>query len=122
MPDLRGYGDSGKPAGGENHVNYSKRAMARDQVEVMEKLGFQRFSVVGHDRGARVAHRLALDYSDRVTRLVMIDICPTHYMYQETDRVMRIILDGVRDLTSIGASDSLSIAACMDARAALARV
>jgi hypothetical protein len=55
-PDLRGYGDSGKPADGENHSGYSKRAMAQDQVEVMEQLGFKRFAVVGHDRGGRVAH------------------------------------------------------------------
>ena len=86
MPDLRGYGDSGKPPAGENHVNYSKRAMALDQVEVMEALGFRQFAVVGHDRGARVAHRLTLDHPDRVTRLVMMDICPTHYMYRTTDR------------------------------------
>ena len=86
MPDLRGYGDSGKPPAGENHVNYSKRAMALDQVGVMEALGFRQFAVVGHDRGARVAHRLTLDHPDRVTRLVMMDICPTHYMYRTTDR------------------------------------
>jgi haloacetate dehalogenase len=88
MPDLRGYGDSGTPPAGDNHINYSKRAMALDQVEVMEKLGFQRFAVVSHDRGARVAHRMALDHADRVTKLVMIDICPTHYMYQATDQAM----------------------------------
>ena len=82
VPDLRGYGDSGKPSGGDNHVNYSKRAMALDQVEVMEKLGFERFAVVGHDRGARVAYRLALDHSDRLTKLVLMDICPTDYMYK----------------------------------------
>jgi len=87
IPDLRGYGDSGKPAGGGTHVNYSKRAMALDQVEVMEKLGFKKFAVVGHDRGARVAHRLTLDHSDRVTKLVLMDICPTHYMYKTADRV-----------------------------------
>ena len=86
MPDLRGYGDSGKPSGGDNHVNYSKRAMALDQVEVMEKLGFERFAVVGHDRGARVAYRLALDHSDRLTKLVLMDICPTDYMFKTADR------------------------------------
>ena len=73
IPDLRGYGDSGKPPDGDNHINYSKRAMALDQVEVMEKLGFKRFAVVSHDRGARVAHRLALDHPDRHTKLVLID-------------------------------------------------
>ncbi len=88
MPDLRGYGDSGKPPGGDNHINYSKRFMALDQVEVMEKLGFRQFALVGHDRGARVAHRLVLDHPDRVTKLVMMDICPTHYMYKTADREM----------------------------------
>jgi haloacetate dehalogenase len=86
IPDLRGCGDSGKPAGGDNHINYSKRAMALDQVEVMEKLGFSRFAMVSHDRGARVGHRLALDHPDRLTKLVMMDICPTHYMYKTTDQ------------------------------------
>jgi haloacetate dehalogenase len=86
IPDLRGYGDSGKPTGGDNHVNYSKRAMALDQVEVMEKLGFKQFAVVSHDRGARAAHRLALDHSDRLTKLVLMDICPTRYMYKTADR------------------------------------
>lgn len=86
IPDLRGYGDSGKPPAGDNHVNYSKRAMALDQIEVMDKLGFRQFAVVSHDRGARVAHRMALDHPDRLTKLVMMDICPTHYMYKTTDR------------------------------------
>lgn len=86
IPDLRGYGDSGKPPAGDNHVNYSKRAMALDQVEVMERLGFQQFAMVSHDRGARVGHRLALDHPDRLTKLVMLDICPTCYMYKTADR------------------------------------
>lgn len=76
--DLRGYGDSSKPADGENHLNYSKRAMAQDQVDVMASLGFQRFAVVGHDRGGRVAHRMALDHADRVTKLAILDIVPTY--------------------------------------------
>ena len=76
--DLRGYGDSSKPADGENHLNYSKRAMAQDQVEVMAGLGFQKFAVVGHDRGGRVAHRMALDHADRVTKLAILDIVPTY--------------------------------------------
>jgi len=76
--DLRGYGDSSKPADGENHLNYSKRAMAQDQVEVMASLGFQKFSLVGHDRGGRVAHRMALDHPDRVTKLAILDIVPTY--------------------------------------------
>jgi haloacetate dehalogenase len=86
LPDLRGYGDSSKPPDGDNHINYSKRAMAQDQVEVMDKLGFRRFAMVSHDRGARVGHRLALDHPDRLTKLVTIDICPTHYMYKTADR------------------------------------
>jgi haloacetate dehalogenase len=86
IPDLRGYGDSGKPSDGDNHFNYSKRAMALDQVEVMEKLGFRQFAMVGHDRGARVGHRLALDHPDRLTKLVLMDICPTQYMYKTADR------------------------------------
>jgi haloacetate dehalogenase len=81
VTDLRGYGDSSKPADGERHANYSKRAMALDQVEVMRSLGFERFAVIGHDRGGRVGHRLALDHPDRVTRLAVLDIVPTYYLY-----------------------------------------
>ena len=80
-PDLRGYGDSSKPADGENHINYSKRSMAQDNVEVMRHFGFERFAVVGHDRGGRVAHRLALDHPEAVTRMSVLDIVPTHYLY-----------------------------------------
>jgi haloacetate dehalogenase len=76
--DLRGYGDSSKPAAGENHSNYSKRNMALDQVEVMSHFGFEKFAVVGHDRGGRVGHRMALDYPDRITRLAVLDIVPTY--------------------------------------------
>jgi haloacetate dehalogenase len=79
MTDLRGYGDSSKPPDGENHANYSKRAMALDQVEVMHALGFDRFAVVGHDRGARVAWRLTIEHSERITRAVVIDIVPLPY-------------------------------------------
>ena len=79
--DLRGYGDSSKPSDGENHLNYSKRAMAQDQVDVMASLGFQKFAVVGHDRGGRVAHRMALDHADRVTKLVILDIVPTYKVF-----------------------------------------
>lgn len=84
--DLRGYGDSGKPEGGEGHGNYSKRAMAADQVAVMRSLGHRRFRLVGHDRGARVSHRLALDHPDAVEKLVLIDIAPTATMYARTDK------------------------------------
>lgn len=76
-PDLRGYGGSGKPASSANHETYSKRAMARDQVEVMKALGFEQFHVAGHDRGARVAYRLALDSPASVWRLAVLDIVPT---------------------------------------------
>jgi haloacetate dehalogenase len=79
--DLRGYGDSSKPPDGENHANYSKRAMALDQVEVMRHFGFDRFPVVGHDRGGRVAHRMALDHADKVTKAAVLDIIPTYYLY-----------------------------------------
>ena len=81
VTDLRGYGDSSKPPDGENHANYSKRAMALDQVEVMRQLGFEKFAVFGHDRGGRVAHRMALDHPDRVTQLAVLDIVPTYYLY-----------------------------------------
>jgi len=86
VADLRGYGDSSKPEGGPNHVNYSKRAMALDQVEVMKHFGFDRFAVVGHDRGARVTHRLALDHRNAVTRAAVLDIVPTHYFYTHVTR------------------------------------
>lgn len=85
-PDLRGYGDSAKPAGGPDHGNYSKRAMAQDQVEVMSALGHTRFAVAGHDRGGRVAHRMALDHPGCVERLVVLDISPTRIMYSQTDK------------------------------------
>ena len=80
-PDLRGYGDSSKPPDGDNHANYSKRAMALDQIEVMKNFGYTSFPVVGHDRGGRVAHRMALDHPDKVTRVAVLDIVPTHYLY-----------------------------------------
>ena len=80
-PDLRGYGDSGKPASDESHEPYSKRVMARDQLELMKELGFDRFALVGHDRGARVARRLALDHPDAVSRLAVLDIVPTETIY-----------------------------------------
>lgn len=86
MTDLRGYGDSGKPPGGEDHSGYSKRAMAQDQVEVMQHLGFQKFAVVGHDRGGRVAHRMALDYPDRLSKLAILDIVPTYTLYQNINK------------------------------------
>jgi len=84
--DLRGYGDSSKPPGGGDHAAYSKRTMAADQVAVMRHFGFERFAVVGHDRGGRVAHRLALDHPERVTRAAVLDIVPTRYLYTHVTR------------------------------------
>src|SRR6478672_8589886 len=72
--DLRGYGDSSKPASSQDHAPYAMRALARDQVRLMEKLGFTHFSLAGHDRGARCAYRLALDYPERVQKLAVLDI------------------------------------------------
>lgn len=85
LPDLRGYGDSLKPPGTADHANYSKRVMAQDAVAVMDALDRPRFFLCGHDRGARVAHRLALDHPQRVQRLALIDIAPTLDMYESTD-------------------------------------
>jgi haloacetate dehalogenase len=86
--DLRGYGDSSKPDKTADHESYSKRAMARDQVAVMERLGFARFAVAGHDRGARCAYRMALDMPERVQRLAILDVVPTVEMYRRTDMQM----------------------------------
>jgi haloacetate dehalogenase len=82
IPDLRGYGDSSKPPGGADHFGYSKRAMAQDMVDVMKHLGFQKFAVVGHDRGGRASHRMALDHPEVLTKLVILDIVPTYTLYQ----------------------------------------
>jgi haloacetate dehalogenase len=86
IPDLRGYGASSKPPSDKEHLTYSKRAMAQDMVEVMRALNFERFDVVGHDRGARVTYRLALDHPDRVQRLVTLDIIPTIEQFERVDR------------------------------------
>ena len=86
--DLRGYGDSGKLQGDPEHMNYSKRAMALDQIEVMEQLGFDSFLLVGHDRGARVSHRLTKDHPQRVQKLALLDIIPTHRMFQIVNKEM----------------------------------
>lgn len=82
--DLRGYGDSGKPQGESDHSNYSKRRMAADQVSLMRAHGFTQFVVVGHDRGGRVAARMALDHPQAVTKLVTLDVAPTLAMYEQT--------------------------------------
>ncbi len=84
MPDLRGYGDSDKPAGDSGHANYSKRVMAADLHALMQSFGFDRYLVCGHDRGGRVAHRLALDQPQAVRKLMVLDISPTRTMYEGT--------------------------------------
>jgi haloacetate dehalogenase len=83
--DLRGYGRSGCPASTQDHASYAKRSMARDMVIVMERLGFQRFCVAGHDRGGRVAYRLALDHPERIERLAVLDILPTEVVWERAD-------------------------------------
>ena len=83
--DLRGYGDSAVPASGPDHAAYAKRAMANDMVGLMDSLGHDSFMVAGHDRGGRVAHRMARDHADRVNRLAVLDIAPTAAMYGQTD-------------------------------------
>ena len=84
--DLRGYGDSGKPRGLPDHSNYSFRRMAQDQVDVMRHLGFERFMVAGHDRGARTAYRMALDHPGAVLKFCSIDILPTHHVWTNVNR------------------------------------
>jgi haloacetate dehalogenase len=88
LADLRGYGDSGKPAPDAAGLAYSKRAMARDQVGLMRALGFGQFQLAGHDRGARVAHRLALDHPGTLTRLAVLDIVPTRHVLRNVTRAM----------------------------------
>jgi haloacetate dehalogenase len=83
--DLRGYGDSSKPPTTDDHEPYSKRAMARDQIAVMQSLGFEQFLVAGHDRGGRCAYRMALDHPDRVLKLATLDIIPTGEAFRRAD-------------------------------------
>jgi haloacetate dehalogenase len=89
--DLRGYGASSKPEGGADHAGYSKRAMAQDQVELMERLGFEEFFVAGHDRGGRVGHRMALDHPRRVKRLAVLDIVPTRAMFAQVNQYLATV-------------------------------
>jgi haloacetate dehalogenase len=84
--DLRGYGDSEKPPGGEDHSGYSFRAMAQDQIEVMAALGYDQFFAAGHDRGGRVLHRMCLDHADKVTRAAILDIIPQHHLLNNVTR------------------------------------
>src|ERR1700693_6359828 len=86
LPDLRGYGDSSLPEPGPNHINYSFRVMAEDMIEVMESLGHQRFFLVGHDRGARLSHRLCLDHPDRVMKLCLLDMLPNYYVWSNANK------------------------------------
>ena len=88
LADLRGYGDSDKPADTPSHEPYSKRAMAADQLALMRSLDFDRFTVIGHDRGGRVAHRIALDVPERVRSIAVLDIVPTLHMFEHVDREM----------------------------------
>ena len=85
VSDLRGYGDSSKPATTEDHAPYSKRETANDQIRLMASFGFDDFMVAGHDRGGRVSHRMALDHPDKVKKLAVLDIAPTYAMYSTTD-------------------------------------
>jgi haloacetate dehalogenase len=85
-PDLRGYGDSSKPASAPDHASYAKRAMAGDMVEVMSKLGFERFAVAGHDRGGRVTHRMVLDHEPRIVKAAVLDIVPTRTLFAATNQ------------------------------------
>jgi haloacetate dehalogenase len=87
-PDLRGFGDSAKPQSDPEHLAYSKRVMAQDQVEVMQSLGFEQFAVIGHDRGARVAHRMALDHAEKITKLALLDIIPTRTAFANVNKDM----------------------------------
>ena len=85
-PDLRGYGDSSKPKGDSEHILYSKKTMAKDMIELMNYFGFDKFYVAGHDRGARVTHRMCLDYPRRVLKACVMDITPTYHMFKNTDQ------------------------------------
>ena len=108
-PDLRGFGDSGKPASDSEHLTYSKRVMAQDQLEVMQNLGFNEFAVVGHDRGARVAHRMALDHSANVTRLA------PYLTSSQPVRLSRMWIKIWRRRLSTGSSQS-SLTGCLKAQ------
>ena len=85
-PDLRGYGDSSKPKGDEKHLIYSKKSMAKDMITLMQKLGFDKFFVAGHDRGARVTHRMCLDYPNNILKACVMDITPTYHMFKNTNQ------------------------------------
>ena len=86
--DLRGYGDSDKPKSDKKHLTYSKKNMAFDQNELMQKLGYNKYYLVGHDRGARVAHRMAIDYQDKIKKLSLLDIVPTSHVFDNTNALL----------------------------------
>jgi haloacetate dehalogenase len=91
LADLRGYGDSSKPKGEPDHANYSKRVMAQDMIEVMSQLGYESFRVVGHDRGARVTHRMLLDHAQRIQQAAVLDVVPTYEMFTTTDKAFATV-------------------------------
>ena len=93
VPDLRGYGASDRPPSDPSHRAYSKRVMAADQAGLMQQLGHTTYAVVGHDRGARVAHRLVLDHPDAVTRVALLDIAPTRHVFGDVDKVLALTYD-----------------------------
>jgi haloacetate dehalogenase len=93
VPDLRGYGDSDRPPSDRTHRAYSKRAMAADQAGLMRELGHPTYALVGHDRGARVAHRLVLDHPAAVTRVALLDIAPTRHIFGDVDKVLALSYD-----------------------------
>ena len=89
-PDLRGYGESSKPKTTPDHMPYSKRVMAQDQIALMRHFGFESFSVAGHDRGGRCAYRLALDHPERMQKLAVLDIIPTGEAFRRADMAFRL--------------------------------
>ena len=105
LPDLRGYGDSSLPEPGPNHINYSFRAMAQDNVEIMEQLGFNRFFVAGHDRGGRTTFRMCLDHPERVIKATIMDVLPNYYVWTNTTEGLGA---GVLALAVHGAARTLS--------------
>ena len=87
-PDLRGYGDSDKPESDKSHLTYSKKNMGLDQNELMKKLGFNEYFLVGHDRGGRVAHRMAIDYKENIKKISVLDIVPTSHVFKNTNALL----------------------------------
>ena len=87
-PDLRGYGDSAKPPSDSKHYNYSKKVMSQDQSELMKSLGFDKYIVIGHDRGARVAHRMGIDFSENIEKIILMDIVPTNHVFENTEQIL----------------------------------